>query len=30
MTNRFFTFGCCTLLPLAAMAQQRLNIIYNE
>lgn len=28
MTNRFFTFGCCTLLPLAAMAQQRLNIIY--
>ena len=28
MTNRFFTFGCCTLLPLAAMAQQRPNIIY--
>ena len=28
MPNRFFTFGCCTLLPLAAMAQQRPNIIY--
>ena len=28
MTNRFFAFGCCTLLPLAAMAQQRPNIIY--
>ena len=28
MTNRFFAFGCCSLLPLAAMAQQRPNIIY--
>lgn len=28
MTNRFFAFGCCALLPLAAMAQQRPNIIY--
>ena len=28
MTNRFFAFGCCTLLPLAAMSQQRPNIIY--
>ena len=24
----FFAFGCCSLLPLAAMAQQRPNIIY--
>ena len=28
MTNRFFAFGCCAMLPLAAMAQQRPNIIY--